>query len=107
MSLQASFDLPVPAVLGEAGRQAVQCRVAPGVNRVRGIEQLTRAARVLDCLSLLGRADRAQTADNRAEAEAACPAGPPPSFPIVSGLVKEPSPGFGSRSAIALVSRSR
>src|SRR5216683_6013858 len=62
---QASFELPVPAVLGEASRQAVQRRVAPGVNRVRGIEQLTGAVRVLDCLSLLSRADRAQAADNR------------------------------------------
>ena len=62
---QASLELPVPAVLGEASRQAAQGRVAPRVNHVGGIEQLTGALRILDRLSLPGRADRAQAADDR------------------------------------------
>src|SRR5690348_14741405 len=53
---QGCFELSVPAVLGEPGRQAVHRRETPGVNRIHGIEQLARAVGVLDCLSLPGRA---------------------------------------------------
>jgi hypothetical protein len=41
---QASLEFPIPAVLGESRCQAVHRRETPGVNLIRRIEQLARAA---------------------------------------------------------------
>ena len=62
---QACFELRCPAVLGEPGRQAVHRRETPGVDLACRIDQLARAAGVLDHLPLLSGAGRAQAAENR------------------------------------------
>src|SRR6202034_1862313 len=63
--LQACFELPFPEVLGQSCCKAVHRRETPGVDLVRGIEQLTRAVGVLNGLPLLSRAGWAQAARNR------------------------------------------
>jgi hypothetical protein len=51
------FERLFPAVLGEPCRQGAQRRETPGVDVIRGVEQLSRAAGVLDRLPLIALAD--------------------------------------------------
>src|ERR1700730_2308260 len=59
---QALLELLFPLILGKAGRQAVQCRETPGVDLVRGVDELTRAAGVRDRRPLLRRTGGTQPA---------------------------------------------
>jgi hypothetical protein len=47
---QACLELLLPLILGEAGRPAVQRRETPGIDLVRGVDELARAAVVRDRL---------------------------------------------------------
>jgi hypothetical protein len=47
---QACLELLLPLILGEAGRPAVQRRETPGIDLVRGVDELARAAGVRDRL---------------------------------------------------------
>ena len=97
---QACFEFLFPAVLGEPGRQAVHRRETPGVDLVRGVEQLARLAAARTASRCPGeRAGLRPPGTGSAD--------PLPSPEAVSVPVKDPSPGLGSRSVTALVSSSR
>src|SRR5690348_2870178 len=62
---QACLELLFPLILGEAGRQAVQRRETPGVDLVRGVDELAWAAGVRDRRPLLRRTAGTQPAGHR------------------------------------------
>ena len=62
---QACLELLLPLILGEAGRQAVQRRETPGVDLVRGVDELARADGVCDRCPLLRRTGGTQPAGHR------------------------------------------
>ena len=104
--LPGLFRTPLPSGPGRARPQGG----APSGNAWRQSRPQDRAARA-GCWRPrpppAAQRERAGLRPPRTGLAAACPAGSPPSFEAVSVPVKDPSPGLGSRSAMALVSSSR
>ena len=101
---QACLELLLPLILGEAGRQAVQRR-----KRLASISSAgSMSSRGLPASAIAARCsgERAGLSPPGTGLAAATRPGELNSPDAVSVLAKDPSPGFGSRSAMALDSRA-